>query len=142
MADAKPAAKPEASASPAKQPEPAPAPAKAVQPTRAFCQQSLQVLDFDTPEDGVEEGHFYKIGAVTLFASVTAAKGRTFRAVTAGLFNSVPKKNANFAQGDAVGFDGESFVSANTSAPACGYAVSPADKDDDTARIMLTGQVG
>ena len=102
--------------------------------------QKGEILDLTAPSGGVVSGAAYKIGALICVATVTAAEGEKFAALTEGVV-SLPVGSDTPAEGGKAYFKSDNTISTTASGNTlCGAFVGAKDADNN-ALVKLTGQV-
>mgnify|MGYP002840190186 CR=1 FL=1 len=102
------------------------------------------IMDFTAPSGGVTAGLFYLIGAILVFANVTAEEGETFAGVTRDLFDDCPKATGSaWTEGAKLYWDSANsrFTTSATGNTLVGYAGAAATSSATTGSVVVTGQV-
>lgn len=102
------------------------------------------IMDFTAPSGGVTVGTFLLIGALLVFANVSADEGELFAGVRKGLFADVDKATGSaWTEGAKIYWDDTNsrFTTAASGNTLVGVAAAAAASADSTGSVLLTGQV-
>lgn len=109
-----------------------------------YFRAPAQTIDLTAPAGGVTAGLFYLIGAVLIFANVTAAEGETFAGVRTGMFTDVVKATGStWTEGQLIYWDdtNKRFTATVGTNKLVGFAAAAAASGDAVGSVVLTGQV-
>lgn len=103
--------------------------------------ESGRILTLTAPNGGVVSGQAYKIGSLVVVATVTAAQGEPFAAITEGVVEHAKTSAQAWSEGEKIYFDTSppEFTTASGGNTLCGVAAAAAANPSATGLIRLDG---
>lgn len=105
--------------------------------------QPGKTLTLTAPSGGVVSGRVYQIGQLVVVATMTAAQGEDFTAITEGVVDVTKVGSQAWTEGVLIYFDKDNARMTSTASGSrlCGYAVKPlpgSGSGETTGRVFLT----